>query len=158
MKVEYINPFILAAKNAFGTMLGCELERSDLFASRDTQPTNDVTGIIGLTGKAKGCVALSMSRELALRATETMAMSQPNGIDEEVVDVVGELANMVAGGAKAQLEAYEMRISLPTVIVGRTAAIQFPSETPSLCICFTSEWGPLTVQVGLVEESVAAAV
>ena len=85
-------------------------------------------------------------------------MSQPTGIDEEVVDVVGELANMVAGGAKAQLEAYEMRISLPTVIVGRNESIQFPSETPSLCICFTSDWGPLTVQVGLIEESVAAAV
>ena len=158
MNVEYINPSILSAKSAFGTMLDCELERSDLFASRDSQTTNDITGIIGLTGKARGCVAVSMSRELALRATAVMAMSHPTEIDEEVIDCVGELANMIAGGAKAQLEAYEMRISLPTVVVGRAVEIQFPSETPSLCIGFSSDWGPLTVQVGLVEEPVAAAV
>ncbi len=152
MKVEYINPFIVATKNAFETMLGLDINRSDLFASEESQPTNDITGIIGLSGRANGSIALGMSKELAIKSTEMLAMIEVSELNEEVVDAVGELANMVAGAAKAQLEELEMSITLPTILLGRESTIQFPSGTPTLCVCFDSEWGNLTLQVGLVEE------
>ena len=86
-----------------------------------------------------------------------MVMSKPDDLNAEVADAVGELANMIAGGAKAQLEEYEMSITLPTVIIGCYESIEFPSDTPSLCIGFKSDWGILTVQVALVEETAPVA-
>ncbi len=157
MKVEYINPFIIATKEAFTKMVGCEMERVDLYVAEDDHPVKDITGIIGLTGRARGCVAISMTRELAIRASQAMADNDASELNAEVADAVGELANMIAGGAKAQLEQFEIRISLPTVLFGNYNSIEFPSETPALCIDFESEWGDLTVQVALVEEAEVAA-
>ena len=63
---------------------------------------------------------------------------------------MGELVNMVAGGAKAQLEQLDMSLTIPTVITGKFC-VEFPSKTSPICVPFESPWGPLTVEVGLIE-------
>ena len=42
--------------------------------------------------------------------------------------MVGELTNMVAGAAKAELDEYELKISLPNVITGESYSVRFPSK------------------------------
>jgi chemotaxis protein CheX len=59
MKVEYINPFLTATIDVFNTMLRCPLTRGKPFAKGGPQPQYDVSGIIGLSGTAKGIVVLS---------------------------------------------------------------------------------------------------
>ena len=151
MKVEYINAFIASTKATFSEMLGCEITRSDLFTMETFEPRHEITGIIGLTGKALGSVALSLSKPLALKATEAMLMESYTEINEDVVDAVGELANMVAGGAKAKLEQYQMSVTLPSIIVGKSTVLSFPHNVVPICIGFESSWGELTVQAGIAE-------
>ncbi len=152
MKVAYINPFITSVISLFDTMLGIELTRGQPFVKGGILPEHDISGIIGLTGKAKGVVVLSLSKGAALRATEVLLMERPEDINEDVVDAVGELANIVAGGAKAQLEQLAMSVSLPTVITGKNHSVGFPSEVTPVCIPFHCEWGDVTVEVGLLEQ------
>lgn len=154
MKVEFINPFVTSVTSLFDTMLGIELTRGQPFVKGSIQPEHDISGTIGLTGKAKGVVVLSLSKELALRATEVLLTERPEDINDDVVDAVGELANIVAGGAKAQLEQLAMSVSLPTVITGKNHYVGFPSEIAAVCIPFHCEWGDVTVEVGLVEQPV----
>ena len=97
----------------------------------------------------------SLDREVALCATEAMLMERPAEIDETVVDAVGELTNMIAGAAKAQLEKFAMSVSLPSVITGKGHSVEFPSGSPRICIPFESDWGLLDVEIGLVETSAA---
>lgn len=151
MKVEYINPFVKAVLSVFSTMVHCDLTRGEPYAKGDFQPVHEVSGIIGLSGKAKGTVVLSLDREAAMRATEAMLGERPLFINADVTDAVGELTNMIAGNAKAYLEQYALSVSLPTVITGRGHCIEFPKNTPAICIPFDCEWGTVTVQVGLVE-------
>lgn len=151
MKVEYINPFLNAAISVFNTMLGTSLTRGEPFLKNGTQPNHEVSGIIGLSGKAKGMVVLSLSREAALSAAGIMLDSQLKEINTDVADAVGELTNMIAGAAKAKLEHLEMNVSLPTVITGRTHCIDFPKHTLPICIPFDCKWGPVTVEVGIIE-------
>ncbi len=157
MKVEYINPFIVSVNNVFNTMLNCKLARGEIFLKDGHHPEHFVSGIIRLSGKAKGVVVLSLCREAALEASGTLLMERPTEVNADVVDAVGELTNMIAGGAQAQLEHLEMRMSLPSVVTGRSYTIDFPSDSTPICIPFECQWGPVAVEVGLVEESAVVA-
>ncbi len=149
MRVEYINPFIRSLNNTFRTMLSCELTRGTLSLVADRAPIHEVSGTIGLSGRAVGTVVLSLSRGVALRAASHMLLCEATEINDDVTDAVGELANMVAGAAKAELEDLQLSISLPNVITGRDYEIRFPSNVTPICIPFDTGWGPLSLQVGI---------
>jgi chemotaxis protein CheX len=151
MKVEYINPFLSSTISVFSTMLGTTLTRGEPFLKNGTQPNHEVSGMIGLTGKARGMVVLSMSREAALGAASALLSETQKEINADVADAVGELTNMVAGAAKAQLDHLKMSVSLPTVITGKAHCIEFPKHTTPICIPFESKWGPVAVEVGILE-------
>jgi chemotaxis protein CheX len=154
MKVEYINPFLTSAISVFNTMLGVKLIRGEPFLKNGAQPNHEVSGMIGLSGSAKGMVVLSMSREAALGAASRMLGETCRDINSDVADAVGELTNMIAGSAKAKLEHLCMSVSLPTVITGKAHCIDFPKNTMPICIPFDCEWGSVAVEVGIVEEKI----
>jgi len=155
MKVEYMNPFVTSMTSLFDTMLETKLTRGKPFLKETIHPEHDVSGIIGLTGKAKGIVVLSLCEKAALGAAGVLLQQPCETIDADVIDAVGELTNIVAGGAKAQLEQLEMSIGLPTVISGSDHSIGFPSDAPPVCIPFDCKWGPITVEVGLIDQPAA---
>ena len=151
MKAEYINPFLVSTISTFKTMLGCVLTRGTPYITNGSQPVHEVSGVIGLSGKAIGMVVVGLDREAALRATEAMLHERPPEINDDVVDAVGEVANIIAGGAGAQLDYLNLSVSLPSVITGKGHCIQFPSKVTPICIPFESPWGEITVQFGLSE-------
>jgi chemotaxis protein CheX len=153
MKVEYINPFITTTVNVFATMLSCTITRVGLKVKERLQPEHEISGIIGLSGRAAGTVVLSLSRNVALSAASAMIGEEQNEINDDVADVIGELANMVAGGAKAQLTELEMSVSLPSVIIGKNHIIMGSSKVQALSVLFSSAWGPLNVDVSLLEST-----
>ena len=77
MKVEYINPFIAATVNVFDTMVGTELHRGTPSLKNDFQPSHEVSAVIGLSGKAKGTVVLSLDREVAIQVAAALLQEQP---------------------------------------------------------------------------------
>lgn len=149
MRAEHINPFIRSVSNTFRTMLGCQVARGELRLRTGEPELFEISGIIGLSGQAVGSVVLSLSREVALRATSTMLMMDATELDGDVIDAVGELANMVAGAAKAELEEFNLSVSLPNVVTGKDYRLRFPSDVTPVCIPFTCDWGPLLLEVGL---------
>lgn len=156
MRAEYINPFIKSLVNTFSTMLGCDVMRGELQLKDNCVALHEVSGTIGLSGKAVGTVVVSLSKEVALKAASAMLMMEATELDDDVIDAVGEITNMVAGAAKAQLEEYELSISLPNVITGTGHEIRFPSEVKPICVPFSSPWGELTLEVGLTQAPVTA--
>ena len=148
MRVEYINPFITSLCNAFRTMLDCEVERGSITLKDNRSPKYAVSGVVGLSGNAVGTVVLSLSEEVALKAASVMLMAETSSIDADVIDAVGELANMVAGAAKSELEQYQLMVSLPSVVTGENHEVRFPSNVRPICVPFRSDWGPLALEVG----------
>ena len=100
---------------------------------------------------------LSLSREVALGATEAMLGEHHTEINADVVDVVGELTNMIAGSAKAKLEQFAMSISLPNVVIGKNHSVAFPTGVTPFGIPFTTKWGEVCIDVGLCEKTPGAA-
>ncbi len=149
MKAEYINPFMTSLANAFETMLACPVHRGQLALKSADTPHYEVSGVIGLSGNAVGTVVLSLSREVALKATSVMLMTEADDLNGDVVDAVGELTNMVAGAAKAKLEEFNLSISLPNVVLGKGHEVHFPSNVTPICVPYTCAWGDLAIEVGL---------
>jgi len=150
MKAEYINPFMTSLANAFETMLSCPVHRGRLAFKSDETPVFEVSGVIGLSGKAVGTVVLCLSKEVAVKAASAMLMMEATELNSDVIDAVGELTNMVAGAAKAELEELSLSISLPNVILGAGHEVHFPSNVTPICVPFSCEWGELAIEVGLV--------
>lgn len=149
MRADYINPFIQSLCTTFETMLSCEITRGQLYLREPNTALHDISGVIGLSGNAQGTVVLSLDKKVALAAASVLLMCEAEEINADVVDAVGELTNMVAGGAKAKLEEYQLSISLPSVVTGTGHEIRFPSNVTPICVPFDSPWGPLKIEVGL---------
>ncbi len=133
-------------------MLSCEAKRGALKLKGSADTLHDVSGVIGITGKAAGTVVVSLSTDVARKASAAMLMMDEAELaDDEIIDAVGEITNMVAGSAKAKLEEYELSISLPNVITGSNHVVRFPKDIPTLCVPFDTQWGDLMLEVGLVE-------
>lgn len=154
MRVELINPFLSAAQNVFSSMLNCTLTRGPLSLKNDSSPMYEVSGLIGLSGKCRGMVMVSMGSETAMGAAGAMLGARPVDLDGEVLDAIGEITNMIAGAAKTQLEKYQLSIGLPTVVCGKVQAIRFPQDSSPIVIPFDSMLGPICIEVGLIEASV----
>lgn len=148
LRVELINPFISAVDQTFDMMVGCKVRREAPSLKSNPQALHPISGIIGLTGLVSGTVVLSMSIPLALKSASAMLMTEYSQVDEDVLDAVGEITNMIAGQAKAQLEEYKLSLSLPNVLEGSNTTIHFPDKSQPITIPFTTDWGPLAVEVG----------
>ena len=68
---------------------------------------------------------------------------------DDVLDAVGELANMIAGQAKAELEEFDLSVSLPNVVTGKDHVVRFPSKSAPICVPYDTDLGPLLLEVGL---------
>jgi chemotaxis protein CheX len=148
LTAEYINPVISATSTVFETMLDCKPERTGLMLKETASPKHEVSAVIGVTGKAAGTIVLSLSRGTALEVLNRMVGIETTEITADVCDAVGELTNMIAGSAKAQMERLELSISIPNVISGPGHIIHYPSNVKPICIVFESEIGPFTIEVG----------
>lgn len=148
MKVEHINPFLSAVTNTFDTMLAADAHRGELSLGDPKKRLYPISGLIGLSGRASGMVVINLSREVALKSASAMLMTEITEIDDDVLDAVGELANMIAGQAKTDLEEYELSVGLPNVVTGEGHEVRFPSNTPPLCVAFQTDFGPLRLEVG----------
>lgn len=150
MKVEIINPFVASTINVLKTMCSLDVKRGQIYLQRADATHSGLSGVIGLTGKAKGAASLNIGDQTAIRITERFLGTEIDAVNADVVDCVGELVNMVAGSAKVQLQEYQLSISLPSIIRGNDHIIQFPSQVSPVAIPFTSEVGDLLIQVGFV--------
>lgn len=159
MQVEFINPFIKSTKNTFKTMLNCSITRDKLVLVDQVAGPYHISGVIGMSGRAQGSVVVSFSEQVAIQASAAMLMMDLNefdGLNDDVTDAVGEIANMIAGSAKAEMEEYQLSISLPTVVVGTPPDIRFPSEVKPIAVTFQCPWGQMALQVGFAPTAVLA--
>ena len=153
MKAELINPFLNAAKNVLETMAQIKVTPQKPHLKKGTSSYGEVTGIIGMSADdIAGVMILSFSEKCILQVVAKMLMEDPKAkIDDEVVDAVGELTNMICGGAKAQLSKLEHKFDLatPSMAVGKDVEITCYSKAPTIVIPFETEEGPFVVEANL---------
>jgi chemotaxis protein CheX len=149
MHSVFLPPFIASTKAMFETMLGWQVEIASAAKCDEFQPGHDVTGIISFTGGLKGTIVVSLDKDVAFAAAEAFIGERPNSINSDVLDMVGELANMIGGGAKERFNMSDIVLGLPTTVTGNDCRVSFTPETKVETVCFNTLSGPLTVQIAI---------
>ncbi|MEP1032354.1 chemotaxis protein CheX [Ekhidna sp.] len=86
----------------------------------------DFTGMIGISGSRKGFVYISANREMfADLINMFIGIEDPS--EEDILDMAGEISNVVAGNVRANLGANFM-ISVPTVFEGMPDELNIPEN------------------------------
>ena len=129
---------ILAAAGVAGVAIG--------FAAQ-SKLAADYIAIIGLSGTVRGAVALLLPTETAHAVVGRMLMTDQPQDDADVSDAIGEIVNMIAGAAKAQLEGHCVSISVPTVVRGKQSMVDYPRGSVTVAIPFDSELGTFSLNV-----------
>ena len=119
MKEEYINAFLAPAKMVWDRELGQTLEFDTAEMASDQFTSEDVTAIIGISGKLEGTVLYGFPQDTVKAVVATMVGEDAEGVTDELgLSALGEIANMITGNAATKLaqEGYPCDISPPVII------------------------------------------
>ena len=156
MKAEYLNPFIHAAKNVLETMAQVKVTAKKPYLKEGDATFGDVTGIIGMASDiVEGNMMISFAGPCILQIVGKMLMEEPQEkINDEIVDAVGELTNMICGGAKAELakRGLSFNLATPTMITGKGVEIHYRSDAPILVIPFETDFGQFVLEANMADK------
>ena len=112
VSVEVLSEIV---KSVFATMMSLDVNPSETSG----EPIgNRLTSFVQLTGDWNGAVVLECSREQACQfAGRILSMDPPESVDDDVRDVLGELANMIGGNLKSNFT-HQVQLSMPSVMDG----------------------------------------
>ena len=146
MDARHINAFLESTRAVFGTMLKVPVafEKPEI----STEPhTSDVSGVIGLSGDIAGSVIVGFCKLSSVQIASALAGTRLEFGSADFADAIGEIANMIAGGAKSRLDGMDVKISCPTVVLAPNHDIRTPSGAASICIPCTTPAGRFTIDV-----------
>jgi len=150
MNAEFVNPFLSSFINVLHTMAMLEIKPGRPSLKKDTVARGDVSGLIGMVGPTiSGSFSISFEKELALNVFQMMVGESVNGITEDITDMVGEITNMVAGGAKQQLgkKGFEFDMATPVVVTGDSHSITHQVNGSKVLMPFTSDKGNAYIEI-----------
>lgn len=154
----YVTAFIEATQNVFQTMLHQEVSFGKPIPGQLPHLQNDVSAIIGMTGAVVGTVVLSLPAASASKIVEWFVGSPIDDIEnDDFADAVGELVNMISGGAKAKFGGKQVHISCPSVVIGQGHTVQQPSGSVCISIPCESSCGGFSVDVSIKKVGVSQA-
>ncbi|MDG2223106.1 MAG: chemotaxis protein CheX [Rubripirellula sp.] len=110
----------------------------------------DVTVVMAITGDLNGSVIINMSKSAAYEWTGRMIGSEVHCLDQTVIDAVGELGNMVVGGAKRRLVDFQLTMSLPSVLQAGIDRIRFSSKSIPLQRDYQFDERELSIVIALM--------
>ena len=149
MNLELINPFIKSTSNVLATMATMDIKEGEALECKDLPPA-DVTGIINMVSdRVEGVLAVSFTKPVIFELTKRLVGIEPTDIDEIVEDMVGDITNMVYGGAKTLLdeEGYNFDMAIPSVIQELDLDIDFPHDNMVAVVTFTTEVGEFYILI-----------
>lgn len=116
--------FIDSVANYFSQLNDDEIVIDTPFLQENHVPVlSDYTGVIGITGNNKGLVYFTAPESLLHQILTTIKENDQG--EDNLVDLVGEVANTIAGNARTEF-GDEFNISVPLVFKGQPENVMLP--------------------------------
>lgn len=160
MNIEFINPFLISILDILRTMAKLEAKPGKPGVKNDANARGEITGLIGMQGsEVKGSLAVTFAKSTILGIAKNMVGDDLTEIDESIHDMVGEITNMVCGGAKQPLsdKGYDFEMATPSIVAGENHIIEHLSNGPKIMLPFTTEFGEFYVEICFEPTATAAA-
>jgi chemotaxis protein CheX len=101
------------------------------FIKDEERPFLEYTGIIGISGKARGAVCFTAN---GVMLENILNLLNEAPINRNVIcDLVGEIANTLSGNAREEF-GRDFLISVPIVLTGKNVSFQFPPDSRNYVI------------------------
>ncbi len=133
----------------FDTMLSMEVEAVDSEQNL-IKDSNRIVGSVGFAGDVSGCMNIHVDSDLAKIITGNMLGEDPEDVgEEEIIDVVGELSNMIGGDVKSRLcdAGLPCSLSIPTTTSGKDFNIDSQGWSRHVSFIFRSDEHVALVEV-----------
>jgi chemotaxis protein CheX len=121
MDILMINALLNSLFTIFETMVRQEIQAGIPVLKENNIAKGAASGLIGMkTEGASGSVALSLTLPAIRKISLGMLGEEFTSIDKEAADLVGELTNMLVGGAKRIMseKGHEFDMHTPQLLVG----------------------------------------
>jgi chemotaxis protein CheX len=153
MQKEYVYPFIEEFEAAVLSLSGGKVLAGRPYVSEvGAVDQGNLAAIIELSGEVQGAVAVSMNEGAAIDFADALLGTKHTSADDEVGEVIEELVNVFAGGAKKHFEKVAaLNISLP-IFARRGTFTQELRDNTLRYICvpyFMNEVPAFVLSVGL---------
>ncbi|WHH60719.1 chemotaxis protein CheX [Petroclostridium sp. X23] len=154
MNVEYINPFIEASQSVLKSVANMDITLGKLHIKTSPYASDTLAIIIGLTGKLRGQVIFSMSKEIACQIASAMMMGMPvNELDEISKSAVTEATNMILGNTATILynRGIPIDITPPSLLIGDNMQIS-TNKMKTVCVPLKlSSGGTIDLDIAVME-------
>ena len=159
--VEYVRS---ATAEVFTTMLAMQVTPKPEHVEQTPPMIADgVMALVGLAGPCTGAGVITCGTAFAIEVCNHLLMAEETSVNEDVLDAMGEVANMIIGNFKTLAEEHvgPLCLSIPTVIhgrnftsrsIGNNAWVVLPFECDGdvmqIRICLATSRSPVTPRVG----------
>ncbi len=148
-----------ATQEVFSTMLGLEISAEEAYDEANSTGTVDgVVALIGLAGQWVGGGIIHCDAPLARKLYRHFLMAEADpagdGVNEEVLDAIAEIANMIIGNVKNEVEAIvgNIGMGIPSVVYGRKFTTRNAGSTWTV-VPFACEGDHMWVKICLAPPS-----
>lgn len=156
MDVQMIRCLLGATQNFFNTMLKLPVSFGAPHALKEPPP-HDITSRITISGDVVGQVVVGLPKSAASAIVERFAGAAVDFGTPDFCDAIGEVVNMIAGGAKSRLEGRTVSISCPIVKTKSPDAPPLPTGAETVGIPCASPAGMFTIVLAIQSASNATA-
>lgn len=129
------------------TDIFCSMLQMEVVIDDSKSPNIEVGALVRFEGAWNGALVIECSLDQAFDVTNRlMRIERPSAFDDNVVDALGELANMIGGNLKALLPPRNI-LSVPSVFLNCVAIEQLSNLSESARITVQSEIGPFSIRL-----------
>jgi chemotaxis protein CheX len=152
MNVEYINPFIEASQQVIQMMTGIKPTLGKVHLTNPPYQSDSVAVIVGLTGKLRGQVIISLNIETAMSIASIMMGGMPiEKFDDMPKSAISELGNMIMGNTATILftKGIGIEITPPSLLMGEKITVS-QSSMKTICVPLNlGNDGKVTIDISL---------
>lgn len=152
LDVEFVNPFISAAKNVLEIQAQMKITPGKSFIRKqDERLPMEIAGVMAMTAREfTGAISICFRKNVFLNIYEKLTGEKHEEINSEVEDAAAEILNIIFGQAKTELndkKGYKIERAMPSVLTGDKLRLHHSSRNPTIVIPFESPEGAFHIEI-----------
>lgn len=149
-RLEIIEAARSATSLVLSTMMDLPVEMgSPRFETNSPSTKEGVLAFVGMAGAWVGSGVISCGPMLACKFSSILLMNESSEVNDDVLDAVGELANMIFGNFKtiAEERVGDLGLSVPTTIYGQNFISRSLGKSEWIVLPFTCPEGEFEIRM-----------
>lgn len=153
LKSEFISPFLTSAKSVLTTMAQITVAAQPPVKVNTCTPQGDLAGVMPMaTETIVGQLIISFENETILAIASNMLMEKFTVIDDDIIDTVGEITNMVTGGAKGLMsEEHNFGMTRPIGVLKKDYHKLIFNSPIQIIVPYQTSVGPFWIEMGFAQ-------